>query len=122
MNDLLPNVTVKADVPPMEFLSRFEKLASAHGSYETYRDTAPEVEGGWELLGLRLRSSTTHQGLAGQLVVTPIGNPQLMVKVLASRWQPSLNYRTYVNAIHEVFDTIEFSGRADDYLYPPRSP
>jgi hypothetical protein len=106
MKDLLPNVTLKADVQPVEFLSRFEKLAAAHGHYETYRDTAPEVEGGWELLGLRFRGSTPHKGLAGQLVVTPIDNPELMVKVLASQWQPDLNYRTYVGAVHEVFDPL----------------
>src|SRR6185295_10005956 len=106
MKDLLPDVTLRADVPPGEFMSRFEQLAVAHGGYENYRDTAPEVEGGWELLGLRVRGRATHQGLVGQLVVTPIDNPQLMVKVLASRWRPNLDYGTYVDAIHEAFDPL----------------
>lgn len=106
MEDLVPSVKLKADVDPREFLARIEAIAGEQGRYEIYRDNAPEVEGGWELLGLRVKGKATHKGLSGQLVATPIGNPTLLVKVLAAQWSPDLSYQTYVAAVHEVFDPL----------------
>ena len=106
IDDLLPDVTIFSDVSAAECLARFEQIADSQDGYETYRENAPEISGGWELLGLRVEAPETHRGLAGQLIATPLDNPRLLVKVLATRWKPKLSYDVYVSAIHEVFDPL----------------
>ena len=104
MEDRLPNITVKTDVPPADFPRRMAALVN-HASFKAeIHEHIPSFEN-MAALNLEPMGATAHQGLMGHLISDPELPGRVKVEVTASRWHPGPpTYETFVQAARAMFD------------------
>lgn len=99
MQDRLPHISIRIEIPPGEFLRRFREVALQSGEYLVESSTAPTVE-----LQLAPLLVTGHKGLAGQLRADPDDAQRVTANITAERWDPDPpTYQAYVDAAHAIF-------------------
>jgi hypothetical protein len=105
MEDLLPGITCKVDVPARTFLSRMEKIALQTKAFKVeLHENIPGYEG-FQSLAIEPKAKPVHKDLAGQMIVDP-DLPERVVKVeiSASRWNPDPpTYEAYAQAARGLF-------------------
>lgn len=106
MEDRLPNIPVKRDVPPADFLRRMAALVN-HASFKP--EIREHIPGSKSMTALNLEptGTTAHEGLVGHLIVDTDSPGFTRLEVTASRWAPDPpTYQTYVQAARDIFDPL----------------
>ncbi len=102
MQDRLPHISIRIEIPQGEFLRRFREVALQSGEYLVESVTAPAEE-----LQLAPLLVTGHKGLAGQLRADPEDAQRVTVNITAERWDPDPpTYQSYVDAAHDIFSPL----------------
>lgn len=103
MEDRLPNISIKIDTNPSEFLKRIESIASQTGDFQVRLHEDIDSER-FHVLNVTPEFSTPHKELFGQLIALPELNARVRVEMRASRWNPEPpSYDAYVESARSVF-------------------
>jgi hypothetical protein len=107
VEDRLPDIRIKADIPPPEFVRRMSTLAAQNKMYSTeYREEVFEFNG-LSYLSLSLQKQSPHVELKGLLVSSPGPPAHVDIEVSATRWNPDPpTYEAYVQAARAIFDPL----------------
>ncbi len=88
MQDRLPNITIKPDVPSDQFLDRIRAVALELGEYDA--QPGPPVPGVpvANRLVITPLLVTQHRGLTGVLTAAATAEGRIKVAPIAVRWNP----------------------------------
>lgn len=104
MQDRLPNITIKPDVPPDQFLDRIRAVALELGEYDA--QPGPPVPGlpSANRLVIIPLLITQHRGLTGVLTAAATAEGRVKVAPIAVRWNPDPpTYEVYVATAKDLF-------------------
>jgi hypothetical protein len=102
VNEKLPDIVIRTDIPPMEFITRIERLGVG---YRTERHSTWDDSKGDYCLDIVPPFDSPHEGLFGQLICSPHWGASARAEVRATRWAGAHppSYATYVAAAKRLF-------------------
>ncbi len=107
MKDRLPQISIKIDTSPDEFLRRIEELARQIGEYMVESEHEPAGSGKLGILRLKPILLTQHRELVVSLSVEQKSPDRVNVEVQAARWHPDPpTYRAYVTAARDIIKPL----------------
>ncbi|MCK4824782.1 hypothetical protein KA005_54015, partial [bacterium] len=107
MSDVLPNISVKVDAPPLEFVNRLEPIAEQSGAFDIDKVLDMPGFGGFGSLNLMPKNTNQHEELVGQIIIYPDEKSRVFIEMRAKRWNPDPpTYKTYIEAARLVFEPL----------------
>jgi hypothetical protein len=106
MDDRLPDISIKMDTSPDEFLNRLKKIALKTRNFEIKSEKDIEYLIGQSILGLKPKEESIHRGLFGQIIVTE-SSERASIELRALRWNPDPpTYDIYVKTAKDIFEPL----------------
>ncbi len=88
MRDYLPPIHIRVRGEHRQFLNRMADLADKSGDFVVERKYDAMGKEGFDVVNLRLKKSSLHTGLGGQLIAQPRNETSVAVEIRAQRWAP----------------------------------
>ncbi len=97
---MLPNISIKLDIRPVEFLDRFAQVGKRFDNIQITRIVDIAGYEGWESLNLEPNAPSPHKKLCGSIISNPESGTRVFIEMVAERWHPDPpSYDTYVEAV-----------------------
>jgi hypothetical protein len=125
MDDYLPPIHIKVNIPPRRFLDRIAEIAGSSGTFRVEKHYDALGQKGFDILNLRYTRGSPHQNIGGQLIADPEENNSVTVEMRAQRWSPKdpPAYDTYTAAakdlISPLLQTYNLQSRARHRMHIP---
>lgn len=104
---MLPDISVRVDIPPHEFLKRLEPIARRLEDADVRKGCDTVGFEGWGSLIIDPRSPSPHKKLSCMVYAKPDSDDRVFIDLIADRWTPDLpTYDTYVDAARSVFKPL----------------
>lgn len=106
MRDKLPNIQIKINTSPQDFLEQMKQTAIETEKYavEFHKDFLGQ---GLDILDVSPQSSNLHVGLLGQFISVPNKPSVIRVEIRAERWRPEPpTYKMYVESAQETIKPL----------------
>jgi hypothetical protein len=100
MNDYLPPIHIKINVPPRRFLDRMAQIAETSEKFRVEKHYDALGQKSFDVVNLRYEGKSPHRNVGGQLIADPKDEGAVAVEMRAQRWtQRDLpTYDTYSGA------------------------
>jgi hypothetical protein len=108
MDDYLPPIHIKVNVPPRRFLDRMAEIAESSGKFRVEKHYDALGRKSFDVLNLRYVGKSSHQNVGGQLIADPDEGNAVAVEIRARRWSPKdpPTYDTYTAAARDLISPL----------------
>jgi hypothetical protein len=104
MEDNLPAIHIKINIPSRRFLDRMAKIARTSGRFAVEKHYDALGRKGFDAINLRCKGESIHKNIGGQLIVYLEDKNSVAVEMRAERWSPRdpPTYDTYTAAAKDL--------------------
>jgi hypothetical protein len=100
MDDYLPPINIKINVPPRRFLDRMAEIAETSGIFRVEKHYDALGRMSFDVVNLRYMAKSPHRNVGAQLIADPEDKGSVAVEIRAQRWGQTdpPTYDTYSTA------------------------
>lgn len=107
MEERLPDISIKVDVSPEEFINRIMRLASENKYLLVELVNDHLVSFDIVILNIEFIGTTPHNGLLGQIISDKESPKRVSIEMRSRKWNPDPpTYELYVEAANKLFDNL----------------
>ncbi len=108
MDDYLPPIHIKINVPPRRFLNRMAKIAKTSGTFRVEKRYDALGQKSFDVVNLRYAGKSPHRNVGGQLIADSEDEGSIAVEMRAQRWSQAdpPTYDTYSAAARDLITPL----------------